>query len=286
MSTLLDAKGRTWVNQLQVGWTTFAEDRAVYRDAWRNLVARLEVLFPLVGLKLEPTELTWSRPPKQPKGAKWSAAKLRQVDAMLDAGELIAVGSTHKIADRPTYYRPDGVDIYANGFLADHGAHVSVSIDTLSLSAHEEDEIAEAFASWLPDVAESTEAVWGFVTSDPHWFPYIETPYEGYYRLPQHGRPHARKHPRGYYWANLLTSEHIEGLGGVDVVVERATKAGLVVGSTGKASRPSSLTVRIPSPITSYTDDELRAVKTLLDPVLLKGPLKDEKEPSRILVDQ
>lgn len=282
MSTMRAADGQTWVNRLQVGWTTFAEGRDVYRDAWRDFVGRLEVLFPQVGLELEPLELTWSQPPKQPRGVRWSIANLARVNGLLDAGELISVGSTYNFAGRQVSpSMVTAVHVMANGFLPDQGAQVGVSVDTFSLSSHEEDAIADAFASWLPDVAERTSAVWAFVTSDPHWFPTIETPYERYYRLPEYGRPLARKHPRGYYWANLLGAEQVAGLGGLDAVVERASLAGLIAQPVA-----ADLTIRIPSSITSYTDGELRAVKNLLGPVLLEGPANEGANPSRILVDQ
>lgn len=45
--------------------------------------------------------------------------------------------------------------------------------------------------------------------------------------------------------------------------------------------------VAIPTPITSYTDDQLRAVKNLVEPILIKGRRRTDKHqlPVRVLDD-
>ncbi|MGW5364430.1 hypothetical protein [Actinopolymorpha pittospori] len=274
---------------LQVGWTTFEADRLVYRDVWLDLLERVRALMGSLSLTVTPVELTWSLPGRLPTGGRWTEKRFDRLHSRLDAGEVDSAGAHLAIEGRsPDPDDPDVIDIDA-GFQEPHdGADVRVSVLSTCLHRWEEDAVAEAFWTWLAPIGERLDAAWGFVTCDPETLPF-STPYDEWYGILRKGSRQAREHPRGYYWGNLLGATHVQGLGGTAALTEAAEAAGLRVEPVPDAAGRDGYTlVRIGAPITGYTDDQLRAVKDLLDPVLIK---KDPREydpndlPSRILPD-
>lgn len=127
--------------------------------------------------------------------------------------------------------------------------------------------IADDLVEFLGAAPYSLGGCWGCVTIDR--FERGTTPFERWYStMGKWKRP--KEHPRGYYWANLITTEHIERLGGVESVLERSATLGLSARLIqDDRTMEGSVIIRMSSPISRYTAEELRAVKELLDPSLL-----------------
>ncbi|NUP53809.1 MAG: hypothetical protein HOW97_41780 [Catenulispora sp.] len=130
--------------------------------------------------------------------------------------------------------------------------------------------VAEGCVAALEGLAENDWAVWGGVTVD-HGRPYF-TPYESFFPIGwERGERSAAEHPRGYYWANLLTAAHVQQLGGIDAVAEYCDAHGLAV--TGYREGKAAV-LRCPRGALDLGDEALGAVHRLLDPILLHEPYR------------
>jgi hypothetical protein len=114
---------------------------------------------------------------------------------------------------------------------------------------------------------------WGGVTWD-HGYP-GRTPYESYFPVsPEEASREAARHPRGYYWSNLLTGGHLEGLGGAGAVVASCRNNGLETELIDGESGSQAMIVRAKEPLSEFSDESLHAVHRLLDPILVHKPYK------------
>lgn len=273
---------------LQVGWTTFEVDRLVYRDVWLDLLDRVRQLMASLSLRLTPMELTWRTPGRVPAGVWWTDKRFDRLRSRLDAAQLDFAGACLSIEGRSLELDDlAAVDVDASFKEPHEGADVRVSVLSTCLLPNEEDAVAEAFWTWLAPIGKQLDAVWGFVTCDPETLP-LSTPYDEWYGIFLDGACRAREHPRGYYWGNLLGPTHVRRLGGTPAVTAAAEAAGLQVERVPGEGGLDCTLVRIGSPITAYTDDQLRAVKDLLDPVLIRNEPREYDpgdRPSRILLD-
>ena len=101
-----------------------------------------------------------------------------------------------------------------------------------------------------------------------HWS--LEAPpYDHYYTDRDRGESGAGRHPRGYYWANVLNPDHVGLLGGVRELGQRAHAAGIAVRELGGDGSPYYL-LRDPGPISAFADDRLTAMRDLLEASLLE----------------
>lgn len=94
-------------------------------------------------------------------------------------------------------------------------------------------------------------------------------PYELMYGITE-GYQEADESARGYYWANLLTTRHVDKLGGLDAFAARCADHGVaatVLDRSG-AIGDAAVLVRDPAPLTAFTDERLAAMRDLLDPAL------------------
>lgn len=85
---------------------------------------------------------------------------------------------------------------------------------------------AEVWCATLTEICHRTDAVWGSVMLD---YPTQDDPaYEYYYGIGKtSGEVLAAEHPRGYYWANMLSGGHVEALGGIARLERRCAELGL-----------------------------------------------------------
>jgi hypothetical protein len=127
--------------------------------------------------------------------------------------------------------------------------------------------VAEGFVRLLADLEPVVTPVWGAVTYDT--WDNVLTPFEAFYgrSRPKAGQD-ADRHPRGYYWANLLTVTHIAGLGGTARLVEAADERGLSVEVLADVPGGEKVLVRDPRAISTFDDSRLESVRDLLAPVL------------------
>ena len=130
------------------------------------------------------------------------------------------------------------------------------------------DEHAEAWTEALARITAACAADWGCVSLD-HWS--LEAPpYDYYYTHRDRGESGAGRHPRGYYWANVLNPDHVELLGGVRELEQRAHAAGIAVRELGGGDGPPYYLLRDPGPISAFADDRLTAMRDLLEASLLE----------------
>lgn len=127
--------------------------------------------------------------------------------------------------------------------------------------------IADGLAEMLTFAHSFLGACWGCVTIDQ--FDSGTTPFERWYSTKGRWR-RPKEHPRGYYWANLITTKHIERLGGHEGVARMSESLGFPTRLIqDELTFERSMVVRMNSPIDRYTAAELRAMKELLGPSLL-----------------
>jgi hypothetical protein len=119
------------------------------------------------------------------------------------------------------------------------------------------------------EAACALEAVTGYVTYDDRRS-VPDSPYESRFTL-QEGLVHAREFARGYYWGNFLGAEQVQRLGGFEQlrgapvhVVERVCRD------------PDIVYLQLSEDLRTYSDDELRALRDFLRPVL--RPVTNEWE--------
>ena len=129
------------------------------------------------------------------------------------------------------------------------------------------DGAAEGFVQLLVDVEPVVAPVWAAVTYDA--WEEARTAFEAFYgrSRPRAGQD-AGRHPRGYYWANLLTATHIAGLGGTARLLEAADERGLWVEVLADVPGGEKVLVRDPCAISAFDDSRLESVRDLLAPVL------------------
>ncbi|NUP53565.1 MAG: hypothetical protein HOW97_40525 [Catenulispora sp.] len=134
------------------------------------------------------------------------------------------------------------------------------------------DAVGTAGTEVLARLAAEGVADWGCVTHD-HGGGINRTPYEHYFSIREaEGARLASRHPRGYYWSNLLTGRHLEGLGGPAEALAACHDAGLVSELIESASGSPAMIVRARESLSVFTDESLAAIRGLLDPILLHRP--------------
>jgi hypothetical protein len=119
------------------------------------------------------------------------------------------------------------------------------------------------------EAACALEAVTGYLTYDDRRSG-TDSPYESRFTL-QEGLLHAREFARGYYWGNFLGAEQVRRLGGFEQlraapvhVVERVCRD------------PEIVYLQLSEDLRTYSNDELRALRDFLRPVL--RPVTNEWE--------
>jgi hypothetical protein len=135
------------------------------------------------------------------------------------------------------------------------------------------DEIAGSWSRALAEICAVTKAVWGCVGVD-HWAG-MQPPYDTYFPIGYNdGELLADRHPRGYYWSNVLSAEHIRALGGLNGLTERCKALELNIDVLSAPSDRMLVLVRSPVPVSQFTDERLAAVRDLLDPILIHRPYR------------
>ncbi|MFE0462028.1 hypothetical protein ACFW1A_22545 [Kitasatospora sp. NPDC058965] len=137
------------------------------------------------------------------------------------------------------------------------------------------DEVANKLPGLLGFCAVQAGAVWGCASLD-HWPGNMGQPPTEHYSAVSTdvGELQAAMHPRGYYWANLLTTSHLSSLGGLPRVRERAAQAGIEIRAVPGLEESEGLLLLGADRVSGFTDERLIAVKDLLDPVLLSKPYR------------
>lgn len=131
------------------------------------------------------------------------------------------------------------------------------------------DAAAETWARLLHAVAARPETLWGAVFHD-NWGLNQRLPYERYFRVKIPAADTGRT-ARGYYWANLLTGQHLAALGGARAAGRRC--AGLGLRFEPVPGRDAAV-VRDGGPISALDDSRLAALRELLAPVLVTVPYR------------
>lgn len=129
------------------------------------------------------------------------------------------------------------------------------------------DAAAEVWQDLLEQLGRRSSTLWGAISHDR--FTTVRTPVEDYLGI-RDGELTSVEHPRGYYWSNLLTRRHLDRLGGRAAVESRAAELGLRT----LALDCERLIVRSPGPVDDFDGDRMAAVRTLLDPVLVRRPYR------------
>lgn len=133
---------------------------------------------------------------------------------------------------------------------------------------------AEVWCATLTEICHRTDAVWGSVMLD---CPTGDDPaYEYYYGIGKtSGEVLAAEHPRGYYWANMLSGGHVEALGGIARLERRCAELGLAALPVEDSAGNVDLTlVRDPARVSRFDDTRLAAMRDLLDPILVHKPYR------------
>jgi hypothetical protein len=148
-------------------------------------------------------------------------------------------------------------------------------------------QLTERFAELFEQTAVALDAVSGLITYERKYSVSQATPYELWYGINSFDAlEEVRQHPRGYYWANLLSEEHVERLGGIAQLEADASLWALQLDVLGDEAGRRLAVLRIKTTLEAYTDDELAPVKTILDPILIHRPYEYyEDYPVRILKD-
>lgn len=71
---------------------------------------------------------------------------------------------------------------------------------------------------------------------------------------------------RGYFWGNVLSEKHIESLGGIEIIKEKAPCCTVDDFTFGNSRR--AVYLQLTEDINSYTDDQLRRLRDFLKPIL------------------
>lgn len=115
-----------------------------------------------------------------------------------NTGKLVHATAALTIPGRdPDALAPTAINVIAHVEEPNEGADVRIRLWADFLQAKEEDIAAEAFGSWLVQVAGRVNAAWGFVTADAI-HPAQDTPYDKWFFINE-GASKALEHPRGYY---------------------------------------------------------------------------------------
>jgi hypothetical protein len=104
-----------------------------------------------------------------------------------------------------------------------------------------------------------------------HWRDHVGMPYEHYFGI-EPVLADVGRVARGYYWANLLTEGHLATLGGAAEVSRRCDELGLMCQRV--EGRDDAVMVRSRRPVNEFDDDQLRAMRDLLAPVLVIKPYR------------
>jgi hypothetical protein len=123
------------------------------------------------------------------------------------------------------------------------------------------------FAAMLGVAAGWPETIWGAIFDD-HWARNQDLPFERYFGV-EHPPEDSARLARGYYWANLLTEQHLDALGGPDALAGRCRALGLTCDLID--GRVAAI-VKAGGPIDAFDDDKLVAVRDLLTPLLDPTP--------------
>lgn len=114
-----------------------------------------------------------------------------------------------------------------------------------------------------------------------------KTPYEVWYQIsPREALGRERELLRGYFWANLLSADHIGALGGITTLTERATAAGLLLEPIPGVPLSEKAVLRLPGPMHEVAEEGLAGAKEVLAPVLFHRPYRSYTGmPLRIVKD-
>lgn len=82
----------------------------------------------------------------------------------------------------------------------------------------------------------------------------------------------------GYYWANLLTEEHVALLGGVDRVL---LEAPCDVRESVERDAPPAVYLQTTADVHDFDDSRLRTLRSYLAPLLPGDPEREAKAASR-----
>jgi hypothetical protein len=134
------------------------------------------------------------------------------------------------------------------------------------LRGAELDAAGEIWTGLLRLVGSWPETLWAAVLYDK-WEGGTEErrPHERYYGI-ENGATLCEDRALGYYWANLLTERHLEGLGGAAALRARCDELGLVLEEC--PGRPGAAVLRAGQPVGSMDDECLAALREALAPVL------------------
>ncbi|MGH3694717.1 MAG: hypothetical protein ACRDRX_12160 [Pseudonocardiaceae bacterium] len=142
---------------------------------------------------------------------------------------------------------------------------ISLSVLKRALGSHCIDEVLQQrMVEWLLESFEELGGTTGYVTADfVQAGPGAYSPYESAVRFPSSERDF-RRHLWGYYWGNLLGSEHVKLLGGPDAVQQAPVTIVRPVGS-------SSFYLQLTEDINDIDLDRLHQLREFLQPLLPEG---------------
>ena len=265
---------RAFERTLELRWTCLSgqEAIAVHLGGVIGVVcARMGGL----GLPVVPGELTAVAGFGRPKPYALDEAGLARLASVL-AGEAYAHVYVTLFTQPARGRRQPFVSIGMGGSLRDRGVwsgyvRPAQALGTFGIEGDPRlDEEAEAWSAMLVEICRRSGAAWGSVMLD--YLCDLETTYEEYFGIGAEGEPQSGSHPRGYFWANVLSAGHVAGLGGRAVVQARCAELGLSVRPLGVGADSALLLVRDPGPICAFDDERLAAVRDLLDPILIHHP--------------
>jgi hypothetical protein len=129
--------------------------------------------------------------------------------------------------------------------------------------------------------AAAIHAVYGYVTLD--LVRNNQSPYENRVGvLPYQTLPHVKIQTRGYYWANFLSTGHIDRLGGVEQVKRDAPVA---VAEERVVNKEVQMYLQLTDHVWNVSEGELIALRKYLQPLLPAGRQRRYTGPRLLLVE-
>jgi hypothetical protein len=276
---------------LVMAWVTRGDSAAAARQA-EALADAVQRELPVSGTRASRITLNgyWQDEDdgRSHDSGRWTAERYRQVLDRVARPDGSGLDLLWEVADRrrpQSYYWAPAITLHCSaGFTLPGIWEWTLKASDGLFRGEALDPAGEAWARLLHIAGSWPRTLWGAVFHD-HWDQNLPLPYERYFGLeiPSADTAHTA---RGYYWANLLTAEHLVKLGGPAAAGERCAALGLrfepVSGTGGDVA-----VVRAAEPVSVLGDTSLEALRDFLAPVLKVVPYRVfyNGPPLRVLKD-
>jgi hypothetical protein len=146
-------------------------------------------------------------------------------------------------------------------YTTDWAYHFSVRCSPDLVGGEPTPEVSARWAALGAQAACALDAVTGYLTYDDHGGG-ADSPYENRFGL-HDGLAFSREYARGYYWGNFLGPEQVRRLGGMERIREAPCRVIERV-----CDEPEIVYLQLTDDIRTISDDDLRALRDFLRPVL------------------